>query len=119
MEENKNALVALGLKIKNLRENLGLTQEELGRMVGYTSRSSINKVESGDVDLPRSKIIAFAKALKTTPAYLMGWEKEPESEPQLNPRTVILAREAGTLTEEQIEFVEGLIKQFKDKNGIE
>lgn len=76
MENNKSELISLGNKIKELRENLGLTQEELGKLVGYTSRSSINKVENGDVDLPRSKIIAFAKALKTSPAYLMGWEEE-------------------------------------------
>lgn len=76
MENNKSELISLGNKIKELRENLGLTQEELGKLVGYTSRSSINKVENGDVDLPRSKIIAFAKALKTSPAYLMGWGEE-------------------------------------------
>jgi transcriptional regulator with XRE-family HTH domain len=33
----------------------------------------ISKVENGKVDIPQSLIFKFAKALKTTPAYLMGW----------------------------------------------
>lgn len=68
-------LQTMGLRIKELRIHLGLTQDELGKKAGYTSRSSINKIELGLVDIPQSKIKAIADALKTTPAYLMGWEK--------------------------------------------
>ena len=86
-------LVEVGTRIKNLRKKLNLTQEELAQKSGYTSRSSINKVEKGLVDLPRSKIIEIAEALHTTPGYLMGWEedsniinveKNPPEEPKLS-----------------------------------
>ena len=30
-------------------------------------------------DITQSKIVAFAKVLKTSPAYLMGWEEPGES----------------------------------------
>lgn len=117
--ENNNALILLGSKIKSLRENMGLTQEELGKKVGYTSRSSINKVENGDVDLPRSKIIAFAHALNTTPAYLMGWDEPPE-EPEILEKfpddIVILARGAKTLTKDQIDLVKNLIDNMNKQN---
>lgn len=63
----------LYLNIKKRREELGLSQEELAKETGYTSRTSIAKIESGKVDLPQSKIETFAKALKTTPSKLMGW----------------------------------------------
>lgn len=66
-------------KIKKLRLQLGLSQDELAEKVGYTHRSSIGKVESGLVDLPQSKIQAFATALHTTPQYLMGFEDEPQN----------------------------------------
>ena len=56
-----------------------MTQEELAEMVGYTSRSSIAKVEKGLVDLSQNKIVQFANALKTTPADLMGWEDDTET----------------------------------------
>lgn len=68
-------MIELYKNIKNLRESKGLSQDKLAKMTGYTSRSSIAKIEKGEVDLTRSKIVAFAKALDTTPAYLMGWEQ--------------------------------------------
>lgn len=57
--------------IRYLRKALGLSQDELASLTGYTSRSSIAKIESGAVDLSQSKIEAFAKALHTTPQKLM------------------------------------------------
>lgn len=60
--------------IKKLREEQNLSQEELAKLTGYTSRSSIAKIEKGEVDLQQSKIIAFAKALHTTTSLLMGNE---------------------------------------------
>lgn len=60
--------------IKRRREELGLSQDLLAQKVGYTSRSSIAKIENGDVDIPRSKIIAFASALRCSPMELMGWD---------------------------------------------
>lgn len=63
----------LGKRIRQRRIELGLTQEELAKRVGYTSRSSVNKIEIGKNLLTQPKIITFANALQTTPAYLMGW----------------------------------------------
>lgn len=63
--------------IRRLRENLGFSQGKLAEMVGYKDRSSIAKVEAGEVDLSQSKIAALAKALNVSPAYLMGYEEEP------------------------------------------
>ncbi len=60
-------------RIRQRREMLGLSQDELAKKLGYKSRSSINKIEKGENDIPQSKILAFAEALNTTPEYLMGW----------------------------------------------
>lgn len=64
----------IGDRIKKRREELGMSQEELAKKVGYKSRSSVNKIEIDGRGLPQNKIVIFAKALETTPAYLMGWE---------------------------------------------
>lgn len=58
--------------IRRLRESLGLSQDELAKRLGYKSRSTIAKIESGSNDIPQSKIAAFAAALETTPAHLLG-----------------------------------------------
>lgn len=60
--------------IRLLREQLGLSQDELAKRLGYRSRSTIAKIESGSNDIPQSKIAAFAAALETTPAHLLGLE---------------------------------------------
>ena len=64
-------------RIRARREELGISQEELAKRLGYKSRSSINKIEKGENDIPQSKIVAFAQALRTTPEALMGWEQPP------------------------------------------
>lgn len=63
----------IGDRIKKRREELDMSQEQLAKKVGYKSRSSINKIELDGRGLPQNKIVALAKALETTPAYLMGW----------------------------------------------
>ena len=50
----------LGSLIKRKREELGLSQEELARILGYKHKSSINKIELGLADVPRTKVPAFA-----------------------------------------------------------
>jgi transcriptional regulator with XRE-family HTH domain len=64
--------MTVGERIKQRRLELGLSQDELAKKVGYKSRSSINKIELSR-DLPLRKVEVMAKALETTPAYLMGW----------------------------------------------
>ena len=66
----------IGERIKARREELGMTQDELARAVGYKWRSSINKIEVNAQHLPQRKIEEIARALKTTPSYIMGWEDE-------------------------------------------
>lgn len=67
-----NIQETMGLRIKKLREEKGLSQSELAIAVGYKEKTSIAKVEAGKIDLPQSKITAFAKALDTTTSYLFG-----------------------------------------------
>lgn len=70
--------------IKKLRKEHGWSQDELAKKMGYTDRSSISKIEKGEVDLQRSKIMDFAKVLGVEPGDLMGWEHEvPEYEPNM------------------------------------
>lgn len=62
----------IGKNIRRARETLGWSQEELARKMGYKSKSSIAKIESGTNDIPQSKIAVFAEILGTTPATLLG-----------------------------------------------
>ena len=69
--------MTIGERIKAARIKKGYTQTELADLLGYKSRSSINKIEKEGRDIPRSSIVKFAQILDVTPAYLMGWDEEP------------------------------------------
>ncbi len=71
----------IGKRIKNLREEQGMTQEELASKLGYKSRSTINKIESGINNLTQDKIKFFADALETSPEYLLGFVDDSDIDP--------------------------------------
>ena len=58
--------------IRQFRIDKKMTQDELAKLTGYTDRSSIAKIERGDVDLPQSKIMLIASALNVDAGTLMG-----------------------------------------------
>ena len=66
----------LSTKIKQLRLEKNMTLEQVATIVGV-GKSTVRKWETGMiVNMKRDKIASLAKALGTTPAYLMGWKEE-------------------------------------------
>ena len=66
--------LAIGHRIKERRKYLKMSAEELARRLGK-DRSTIYRYEKGDIEnLPLDILEPIAKALETTPQYLMGWE---------------------------------------------
>lgn len=76
--------MTLGDRIRLRREELRMSQEELATRLGYKSRSTIAKIESGENDLTQSKIVAFAEALNTTARWLLDYD---DSDTTLPPGT--------------------------------
>ena len=67
-----------GDRIRQLREQKKLTQEELARLLD-TKRQTISKYEKGIVtNIPSDRIEAMARILDTTPEYILGWDVEEE-----------------------------------------
>lgn len=74
----------IGIRVKAAREKKNMTQQELAELLGYKSKSSVAHIENGR-DIPRSMIVKLSNILDVTPAYLMGWEKEPDKSPYKMP----------------------------------
>ena len=73
--------MTLGEKIKKLRIQTGLSQEQLANMLN-TTKQAIYKYENGIVtNIPLDKIELLSSILGTTPSYLMGWEEDKEDAP--------------------------------------
>lgn len=68
-------------RIRALRISQKMSQTDLAEKMGYKDGSMITKIESGKVDISQKKIVAFAKALSTTPSYLMGWTDDGAPDP--------------------------------------
>lgn len=66
------------------RKELGLTMEDVAKEVGV-SKATVKRWESGEIaNIRRDKIAILAKALHTTPAYLMGWVDNDTSDIELS-----------------------------------
>lgn len=66
-------------RIKNRREELQLSQEELALRLGLKGRSSVSKAEKSGNTMTLKTVEAYAKALMCSPEYLMGWEEAPRT----------------------------------------
>ena len=68
-----------GERIKFRRKEIGFSAEKVADIIGV-SPATIYRYEKGDIEkVPGDVLFSIAKALHTTPAYLMGWEEAPES----------------------------------------
>lgn len=65
--------------IKKIRKEKNISQQKLAEMVGYADKSMISKIEKGEVDLSRTKIIEIAKALQVDPGILFGSNDKPQN----------------------------------------
>lgn len=69
----------IGERIKQRRLELGYTADALAKLLNK-NRATIYRYENGDIEnMPIDVLEPLAKALNTTPAYLMGWQ-EPHQE---------------------------------------
>ena len=64
----------IGERIKRRRKELRMSADQLAEILGK-NRSTIFRYEKGEIEnLPLDILEPIAKALHTTPQYLMGWE---------------------------------------------
>lgn len=74
-ETAMNDLVEFGRRVHAIRIERGLTLQELADKCGYTSRSTVGKLEKGKIDVSQTKIQAIAEALGVSPLDLMGYRQ--------------------------------------------
>ena len=107
----------IGYRIKQRRLELGMTQTELAKKVGYSSYTTITKIEKGKIDLSQSKIVSLADALHTSVEYIMDWDAIPvtgyvydEKDKQIKAKRMELHQMIDKAPEGQINLLEILLK---------
>jgi transcriptional regulator with XRE-family HTH domain len=69
--------MTIGERIKERRKELGMSVDELAEILGK-NRATVYRYESDDIEnLSITVLDPLAKALKTSPEHLMGWDEEP------------------------------------------
>lgn len=61
--------MTIGERIAKRREELGYTQEELAKKMGYSGKSIISKTENKKNDIKLNTVSRFAKALDCTESF--------------------------------------------------
>ena len=83
--ETEEACRQISQRIRSKREELGMSQEELAKRIGYSNRASINKIENDVSKLTTDKIEAIAKAFGVTPSWLMWGNEETDTSKEIDP----------------------------------
>lgn len=112
----------VGDKIKERRIELGLSQLELAKRMGYTNKSTISKIENNLLDISQKRIKEFSECLQTTIPYLMGFEEaNVEMQVELGEindqreRYLSMYERYMTLNEGQKELVNNLVDALSEK----
>ena len=98
-------------RIKNRRSELGMTQEDLAVKLGYTGKATVAKIEQSGDKVTVEKIYAIAKALETSPEYLLGYRDNTADE---QTHLELLMQEAKNSSKDDVEFVTQLLQRLKD-----
>lgn len=119
-------------RLYDRRKELGLTLEEVGKMVGV-SKSTVKKWETGFIEnMKRDKIALLAKALQVSPLYIMGIDADPElandleyvdfyinSNSQSNhSKDTVISLTTTRDSKDYVEFIKKYYKSFSQLNGL-
>jgi len=100
----------LGKRIKQKREELGISQSELAQSIGKVSAAYIAFVEAGQRNINTTDLMLIAKELATTVADLVG---EPSS--QEKPQVIKVLRASKDLAPDDRKKVEEYYSLLKKK----
>lgn len=101
-------------RIRDLRIERGMSQDDLAKAMGYSDRSMITKIEGGKVDISQKKIVTFAKVLETTPRYLMDGDSVEDQLEAVSEDQKILFRLAKNAKPEAIRAAVAVLKSMEE-----
>lgn len=112
----EDAKKVFGENLKRLRIARGFSQDELARMLGYTNRSSINKIEVGRSGIPADKVNNLARVLGVSPLDLFNESAvEPDSTEKDNSIIALFEKLSPNGQEDLMKYAEYLLQKEENK----
>lgn len=101
-------------KIKKRRLELGMTIEDVARLIGV-SGATVSRWETGDIEnMRRDKIALLAKALQVSPSFIMGWDEDTDS--AIDEDILVISRAAKRMSPDRKKEMMDLLKiAFKEE----
>lgn len=106
----------LGERVRELRLSKGMSQTELAKLCGYSSKSVISKIEGGNLGFPLDKIAPMSKALGVSVDFLL-YGKTAEPDPTFEGRKAVLLEYIRQMDEKQTERFIRFLEIFLDQEG--
>lgn len=120
----------VGERIKSRRKEIGLSAEQVAKELGV-SPATVYRYESNDImNMRIDKLEPIAKALRTTPAYLMGWEDDKKENPLAESQRILesvnssenidlllhIIKNEASLSREQLLELQGFVSALEAEN---
>lgn len=105
----------MGTRIRKQRVMIGMTQDELAEKL-CIPKTTISAYENDKIDVKGSRIAELARALFTTPNYLLGFEEEKSEEQRMDDGIVAML---GRIQDEKIKKmlmvqIEAMVKAMEE-----
>ena len=115
--------MTVGEKIRNRRQELKMTMDDLGAAVGV-QRSAINKYEKDAIDIPASRIAALARALDVPIFYLLDDDPEDIDQQRLealhqDPRLCLLFDRSRKMKPEDVDTMLAVAASILKERDVE
>ena len=110
--------MTIGDRIKNRRKFLQMSAEELAKRIGK-DRSTVFRYEKGDIEnLPLDILEPIAKALETTPQYLMGWdnEEQPTTNGELSEKKKKIIERVKLMNDAELDRLDKILSLVENTN---
>lgn len=120
----------VGERIKSRRKEIGLSAEQVAKELGV-SPATVYRYESNDImNMRIDKLEPIAKALRITPAYLMGWEDDKKENPPAESQRILesvnssenidlllhIIKNEASLSREQLLKLQGFVSALEAEN---
>ena len=99
-----------GKRVKLLRIKKRMTQQELADKMGYTSKTTITKIEAGTTGVVKDKLQGLAEVLGTTTRYLLTGDDDPAETQEVTE----IMRKANDAERKQILTFARYVQAFRD-----
>lgn len=108
-------VIGVGKRVLEARTKKGISQIELARRCGYSTRSAVSKIETGDRAFPINKVPVIAEALGVSVDWLLWGNEAHPVEPSLDGKKAVLVELIKQMSEDEVDRLIRFLQILNEK----